>query len=131
MMPVLALAVALLVGAGVYLLLSRRMFSVILGFSLLAHAAHLVMLAGGGWSPEAPIVIEGQDPRQLADPVPQAFVLTAIVISMTVTLYLLAVWVKNSRLLGGDAITRPLANDTGRNDAEIEAELTCREDSGG
>ena len=123
---VLTLAVALLTGAGVYLLLSRRMFSAILGLSLLTHAANLVMLAAGGWGPKAPIVTAGEDPQMLADPVPQAFVLTAIVISMTVTLYLLAIWVRSSLLLGGDVIASPLADDSGRDDAEVADELAGR-----
>lgn len=127
---VLTLAVGLLTGVGVYLLLGRRMFSAILGLSLLAHAANLVMLAGGGLGAKAPILTSGADPRLLADPVPQAFVLTAIVISMTVTLYLLAVFVRNSRLLGGDRVARPLASDAGRDEAAVAAELAGREEEG-
>lgn len=126
---VLTLTVALLVGSGVYLLLGRRVFSAILGLSLLAHAANLVMLAAGGWGAKAPIVTVAADPDLLADPVPQAFVLTAIVISMTVTLYLLAVWVKNSRLLGRDEIVRPLASDADRPEAEVAAELAGESDN--
>ncbi len=119
----LTLAVALLTGAGVYLVLDRKIFSAILGLSLLAHAANLVMLAAGGWGAKAPIVTAGTDRQLLADPVPQAFVLTAIVISMTLTLYLLAVLIKNSRLLGDDVIAQPLVNDADRDDDEVAAEL--------
>ncbi len=121
---VLTLAVAVLAGAGVYLLLSRRLFDAILGLALLAHAANLVMLAAGGWGPKAPIVTPGVDRQLMADPVPQAFVLTAIVISMTVTLYLLAVFVKSSRTLGSDLVATPPADDAERDQAEVAAELT-------
>ncbi len=131
MTPVLTLAVALLTGAGVYLLLGRRMFSAILGLSLLTHAANLVMLAAGGWGAQAPIVTEGGDRQLLADPVPQAFVLTAIVISMTVTLYLLAVWVAHSRRRGDDTVAPPLAGDAGREQATVAAELAGRQRSDG
>ena len=123
MTSVLTLAVALLTGTGVYLLLGRRMFSAILGLSLLAHAANLVVLAGGGWGAKAPIVTSGVDRTLLADPVPQAFVLTAIVISMTVTVYLLAVFVRSHRQLGSDRIARPLASDAGRDEEEVRSEL--------
>lgn len=128
---VLTLAAALLTGAGVYLVLERRIFSAILGLSLLAHTANLVMLAAGGWRAKAPIVTAGGDRQLVADPVPQAFVLTAIVISMTVTLYLLAVLIKNSRLRGDDEIAQPLASDAGRNDAEVKAELAGGEGGDG
>ncbi len=47
MTTAITLAVGLLAGVGVYLLLSRRVFSVILGLSLLTHAANLVVLAAG------------------------------------------------------------------------------------
>lgn len=123
----LTLAVALLTGTGVYLLLSRRMFPAILGFSLLTHAANLVVLASGGWGAKAPIVIPGTDRQLLADPIPQALVLTAIVISMTVTVYLLAVFVVNSREVGSDLVAPPLASDAGRDEAEVKAELTNQE----
>ena len=126
----LTLAVALLTGTGVYLVLSRRMFPAILGLSLLAHAAHLVVLAAGGWGAKAPIVVPDTERHLLADPVPQAFVLTAIVISMTVTVYLLAVFVTSSRQVGSDLVVRPLASDAGRNADEVAAELTGRKGGG-
>lgn len=119
----LTCTVCVLTGSGVYLLLGRRMFSVILGFSLLAHAANLVVLAGGGYGAAAPIVV-GADRQGMADPVPQAFVLTAIVISMAVTLYLIAVLVASRRRLGTTRILTPLERDSNRDPAEVRAELT-------
>ena len=127
MTSALTLAVALLTGAGVYLVLSCRIFPAILGFSLLAHAAHLVVLASGGLAAKAPIVVPGTARHLQADPVPQAFVLTAIVISMTVTVYLLAVFVVSSRQTGSDRVAQPLASDAGRNEHEVAAELGGRE----
>ena len=119
----LTCTVCVLTGSGVYLLLGRRMFSVILGFSLLAHAANLVVLAGGGYGAAAPIVV-GADRQEMADPVPQAFVLTAIVISMAVTLYLIAVLVASRRRLGTTRILTALERDSNRDPAEVRAELT-------
>lgn len=127
MTSALTLAVAFLTGVGVYLVLSRRIFPAILGFSLLAHAAHLLVLASGGLATKAPIVVPDTDRHLLADPVPQAFVLTAIVISMTVTVYLLAVFVVSSRQTGSDLVAQPLANDAGRNEDEVAAELEGQE----
>lgn len=123
MTPVLTLAVGLLTAGGVYLLLARRVFSVILGLSLLTHAANLVMLAAGGAAQRAPIVAAGIDRKLLADPVPQALVLTAIVISMAVTLYLLATFVMGSRVLGIDEVRPARASDTEDDVRSLQADL--------
>ena len=123
MTGVLTLAVALLTGTGVYLILDRKIFPSILGFTLLAHAANLVMLAAGGMAEAAPILTEGGDRTLLADPVPQAFVLTAIVISMAITIYLLAVFVRSGRDFGSDEICTPPVNDAERDPDRVRAEL--------
>jgi multisubunit Na+/H+ antiporter MnhC subunit len=126
MTSVLALAVGLLAGFGVYLLLARKTFSVILGLSLLTHAANLVMLAAGDPGRRAPIVAAGVDRHVLADPLPQALILTAIVISMAVTLYLLATFSAGVRLLETDEMVRPAASDEGREQGTVEDELAGR-----
>ncbi|MBB4929448.1 multicomponent Na+:H+ antiporter subunit C [Lipingzhangella halophila] len=85
-----ALGIGILVTGGVYLLLQRGLVRVIFGFVLLGHAANLLLLSSGGtWLREAAIVGTA-DPERMADPLPQAFVLTAIVITFGVTVYLLA-----------------------------------------
>ena len=121
---VLVLAVGLLTAVGIYLLLARRVFTAILGLSLLTHAANLVVLATGGWGGKAPIVVDGVERAALADPVPQALVLTAIVISMAVTLYLLAIFSVGARVLGRDEVHPAAASDSGRDPDSIRAELT-------
>lgn len=123
MTAVLALSVGLLVAVGVYLLLARKVFPAILGLSLLAHGANLVMLAAGDRALRAPIVRAGIDPRSLADPVPQALILTAIVISMAVTLYLLATYTATARALDTESIDPAPPNDTGREANTVEMEL--------
>ena len=123
MTAALALAVGLLTAVGVYLVLARRIFPVILGLSLLAHAANLVVLAAGDSGERAPIVIDGVESSLMADPVPQALVLTAIVISMAVTLYLLATYVAGARVLGAERIQPAWSSDTGRDQDSVSAEL--------
>ena len=123
MTAVLILAVGLLAGTGVYLLLARRVFSVILGLSLLTHAANLVMLAAGDASKRAPIVVAGIERQLLADPVPQALILTAIVISMAVTLYLLALYAAGARVLKTDSVVPAAESDSGRSEETVRAEL--------
>jgi multisubunit Na+/H+ antiporter MnhC subunit len=124
MTPVLTLALGLLTAVGVYLLLARRVFSVILGLSLLTHAANLVMLATGNWGEKAPIVVEGVERGLLADPVPQALVLTAIVISMAVTLYLLATFAAGARIVGTQEIRPAWSNDAELDEETVRAELS-------
>ncbi len=83
----LALSIGLLAAAGVFLVLQRGMIRIILGFVLLTHAVNLLIIAAGGVSRrEAPFV--GGDTSMAADPLPQAFVLTAIVIAFAITVVL-------------------------------------------
>lgn len=84
-----AIAAGLLVAAGVYLLLQRGLVRVIIGFVLLGHAANIIVVAAGGMRLRDAALLDGADPATMADPLPQAFVLTAIVITFGITVYLL------------------------------------------
>lgn len=87
-----AIAVGILVAAGVYLILQRGMVRVIIGFVALGHAANIVLVAAGGMAYRDAPLVDGADDAaraQMADPLPQAFVLTAIVITFGITVYLL------------------------------------------
>jgi multicomponent Na+:H+ antiporter subunit C len=86
---ILALTIAVLVTGSVYLIQQRGMVRVVFGMSLLGHAANLTLLAGGvgAWRGEP---FPDRTPlADAADPLPQAFVLTAIVIAMATTTILL------------------------------------------
>jgi multicomponent K+:H+ antiporter subunit C len=86
---ILASGIGVLTACGVYLLLRPRTFSVILGLTLLSYAANVLILAGGRMRAGAPpLTLPGA--TGLADPLPQALVLTAIVISFGMTAYLVA-----------------------------------------
>ncbi|MEO9247139.1 sodium:proton antiporter [Citricoccus nitrophenolicus] len=89
-MFVLAVTVGVLTAAGVWLLQQRSMVRTIFGLTLISHAANLLLLASGvpGWRTE-PLMSTAQA-ADAADPLPQAFVLTAIVISMATTIFMLA-----------------------------------------
>lgn len=83
----LALSIGLLAAAGVFLVLQRGMIRIILGFVLLTHAVNLLIIASGGVARrDAPF--SGGDTSLAADPLPQAFVLTAIVIAFAITVVL-------------------------------------------
>lgn len=90
MSVVSALIVAVLVGAGVYLMLQRTLSRIILGLGLLGHAANLLLMVVGGRAGKPPIIGAFADGDTIADPLPQALALTAIVISFGITAFLLA-----------------------------------------
>lgn len=93
---VLALTIGALFAAGVYLMLSRNLIRVILGFLLAGHSINLLLLTTGvGGVP--PIVGEADNGEQLADPLPQAMILTSIVISLAVSTFLFAMAYRNYR----------------------------------
>ena len=87
---ILAITISVLAAGAVYLMLQRGMVRIIFGMSLMSHAANLILLAAGvgAWRGEA--FYGTRDLSQAADPLPQAFVLTAIVIAMATTTILLA-----------------------------------------
>src|SRR5690606_19286324 len=96
-------AIGLLTGAGLYLLLRARTFSVILGLTLLSYAANLLIFAGGRLTRGAPpLLLPGLDGH--ADPLPQAFVLTAILIAFGRTAFLVALVLRANGEAGTDHV---------------------------
>lgn len=95
-----AVMVAILVSAGTYLVLQRGLVRIALGFVFLGHGANvLLVLSGGAARRGVPIAGERGVP---ADPLPQAFALTAIVIGFGVTAFLLALARRGGEVLGDD-----------------------------
>ena len=86
----LAISAGLLVAGAVYLLLRRELLRVILGFVLLGHAVNLILMASGGAAGRIAPFGTFDDTAGVADPLPQAFVLTAIVIAFSITIFLLS-----------------------------------------
>ena len=107
MESILALAIGVLTGSGVWLLLRPRTFQVIIGLSLISYAVNLFIFAMG-WVRDgaAPIVQAGAAANfeRFADPLPQALVLTAIVISFAMTALLLIVLLAARGLTGTDHV---------------------------
>ena len=87
----LALLIGLLYTVGTYLLLQRTLTRIVIGLALLGHGANLLLLQAGGRAGQVPFVgPEGASLETTADPLPQAMVLTAIVITFGVSAFLLA-----------------------------------------
>lgn len=100
--PLLA-AMAVLYACGVYLLLEKSMTRVILGVLLIGNATNLLLLTMGGTPGDSPIVGEGRRP---GDALPQALILTAIVITFAVSAFLLALVYRSWRLAQEDRLER-------------------------
>ena len=79
-----ASAIGVLTACGIYLILRQRTFPVILGLSLLSYAVNLFLFATGRLSVGAPPILQ-YGVETYTDPLPQALVLTAIVISFGMT----------------------------------------------
>lgn len=105
---VYALAVGVLVGAGVWLLLRPRTFQVLMGLTLLSYATNLFIFGMGRLAEHRAPIIDPKagpvDPALYPDPVPQALVLTAIVIGFATTALFLVVLLALRGLTGTDHV---------------------------
>jgi len=99
----LILTAAGLIGCGVYLLLERSLTRVLIGLILLSNGVNVLFLVASGPSGGAPIV-GLTPPEQMSDPLPQALVLTAIVITLGTTAFLLALAYRSWQLSGHDDV---------------------------
>ena len=104
---VVSVAIGVLAGSGVWLLLRPRTFQVAIGLSLLSYAVNLFIFVMGRLRiGAAPVVAAGAaaDPSAYADPLPQALVLTAIVINFATTALLLVVLLAARGFTGTDHV---------------------------
>jgi multicomponent K+:H+ antiporter subunit C len=104
---VFSLAVGVLGGSGLWLILRPRTFQVIMGLSLLSYAVNLFIFSMGSLSIDAePIIVPAvpQDLLHYTDPLPQALVLTAIVINFAMTALFLVVMLASRGLAGSDHV---------------------------
>lgn len=113
---VLLVTMAVLYAAGVYLLLERSMTRVLFGFLLLGNATNLLIFIMVGEPGKAPIA---DNAGEETDPLPQALILTAIVITFAVSAFLLALIYRSWRLSNVDTV------------ADDEADVALREGTAG
>jgi multicomponent K+:H+ antiporter subunit C len=129
MEALIALVIGVLVSCGVYLLLRARTFPVILGLTLLSYGVNLFIFVMGRLRTGVPPVVSKGDTSlsttlNYTDPLPQALVLTAIVIGFAMTAFLLVLALRARAELGNDHVdgtaglgekpvkpVRPLAED--------------------
>ncbi|MEK3980779.1 Na(+)/H(+) antiporter subunit C [Psychrobacillus sp. FSL K6-2836] len=97
----MSILIGFLFMAAVYLILSRSLIRIIIGTGLLSHGTHLLLLTMGGLGGEsAPVLADGI--TDYADPLPQALILTAIVISFGVTAFSLVLAYRTYKVVGTD-----------------------------
>jgi multicomponent K+:H+ antiporter subunit C len=102
----LALGIGTLTGCGVWLLLRARTFDAVLGLTLISYAVNLFIFVMGRWKIGAPPIVgkAGATLANTTDPLPQALVLTAIVISFAMTALLLALALRTHAATGSDHV---------------------------
>ncbi len=112
--------IGVLAASGTYLVMHRTLTRIILGLGLLGNAVNLLILTSGDEPGEPPII--GRD-GEFTDPLPQALVLTAIVIGFAVISFLLAIAYRSWTIDGNDEVEDDItARRLGEADAAIEAE---------
>jgi len=133
----LIIVAGVLVAAGTYLLLERSLTRILMGVLLASNGVNVLFLAVSGVAGGAPII--GITPKQdMSDPLPQAMVLTAIVITLGVTAYLLTLAYRSFQLNGNDEVAddvedseiRRLADEDLVSDSYDEADESAPDEIG-
>jgi multicomponent K+:H+ antiporter subunit C len=101
---ILSIAIGVMTSCGVWLILRPRTYQVVVGLSLLSYAVNLFIFGVGGVKANVPPILADDAAGPLADPVPQALVLTAIVIGFATTALFLVVLLASRGLTGSDHV---------------------------
>jgi multicomponent K+:H+ antiporter subunit C len=98
-----SISVGVLSMCGVYLMLRARTFPVVLGLTLLSYAVNLFLFGSGRLIPgNPPLIADGVE--RYVDPLPQALVLTAIVIGFAMTAFVMVLALRAMNDLGNDHV---------------------------
>lgn len=118
----LAILVGVMVACGVTLILERSLTRILVGFVLIGNGVNVLFLISSGRAGSAPIV--GLSDEQMSDPLPQAMVLTAIVITLGVTAFGLALAYRAWQLTGHDDVQDDVEDDLIKRRAEADETST-------
>lgn len=128
---VLIVIMAVLFAAGVYAMLERSLTRVLIGFLLLGNAANLLLLIAMGRPGVAPFYGDAA-PEEMSDPLPQALMLTAIVITFAISAFLLALIYRSWQLGQADTYvddeTDVALRERGPHDDEFDEEIEPEDD---
>lgn len=111
---VLSLVIAVLYGTGFYLMLRRSIVKLIIGLALLGNAANLLIFTAAGLTPGSPPLIppgQMRPLRPIADPLPQALILTAIVIGFGVLAFAMVLVYRTYQTTGTDDTDKMTTTD--------------------
>ncbi len=97
-----AITTGLLSACGLYLTLRGRTFPVVVGLTLLSYAVNLFLFSMGGLTTDGAAIVNG--PAEYADPLPQALVLTAIVIGFAMTAFVVILAMRARGEMGNDHV---------------------------
>ncbi|WP_105031735.1 Na(+)/H(+) antiporter subunit C [Arthrobacter ruber] len=134
----LIVLMAVFFAAGIYLLLERSLTRVLLGLILLGNGANILLLAMSGGGGRSPLYVSGIAAEDYTDSLPQALILTAIVITFAVTAFMLGIiyrsWVLGRQdVVQDDPEDRRVADQPSydyEDDADIAADTTEFSDDG-
>ena len=114
----LAIAVGVLFGVGLYMMLRRSFVKLIIGLSLIGHAANLLIFTSGGLVAGAPPIISasastlvGQPGQDFTDPLPPALILTASVIGFAITAFAIVLVKRTYEEVGTDDLDKMRSTD--------------------
>ena len=104
MLLMFALAIGVIFACGLYLMLRRALLRLVIGLSLLTYGVNLLLFSMGDLSRRGAPIIGVTPVEQMADPIPQALILTSIVISFGVLAFTLALAYRASQVAESDDI---------------------------
>lgn len=125
-MIITAVLVGVLFAAGTFLILQRTLTRIVLGLTMMSNGASLLLILSGGPTGSAPFLDSESIGQRLSDPMPQAMVLTAIVINFAMVGFLLALAYRSMALTGADEVEDDLEDRRiarSIRDEEIVAEI--------
>ena len=100
----LLLAMGVMFAGGIYLVLERSLTRILLGIVLINNGAIMLLFLSSGGTGLAPLFVRGRDPHEYADTLPQALILTAIVIGFAVIAFLTAMIYRSWLLIREDEV---------------------------
>lgn len=99
---VIAVVIGVLFASGVYMILRRSIVKLLLGLMMLSHGANLLLFSMSGLRRGAPPLLGDRTARPMADPLPEALILTAIVIGFGITAFTLVLAFRVDQAVNGD-----------------------------
>ncbi len=125
MVFLLAITAGVLFAAAIYMILRRSLMKTLVGLLLLSYAINLLLFTSADLVPARPALVDADSllpPAMYADPVPQAFILTAIVISFGLTAFAITLMRQVYNILGSDDLNEMRCTDVPCEEVEIASE---------